>query len=588
VADRGGAKQDPNIVETGEIDSPGLRSGREELAKVPNRFRVVSRWLAAATVAFFWIAGANAAAVVGDDATQAATQAAQSKLPATPGPAIGDAWDTVLKDTAPQIAPDPVLLVARSAYEGAPASDFINHFVMDGRTEFLHSQTYFTGLPTAGGVINVPPGSVSNPTGIPYPQAFQSSTNSMYSFVNWGTRGWLSDRVNSNFTFAYATDVTHTNDASPQLDFVNTFNSNRRAELVSGYIDIHSRPTDGILAGSSLRLGRQDVYGAELAEMDGASFTMDRPKYSWAVYGGRRFTYFSDPDQRAVGGANVLFRFAKSSTFEWDTFYYIRGTNLFRYKQNVGSSWLVSAALRMVGGYATDFNADAFWSPTNGKTSLRLSFAQKITDKDYFYDYTYNARDFDPHNPLLRLNLEALHPHTQFVIDASREITSRVRVGGALWVRRLNDSLDTGPFDTSFQDFRGHFQVFPWNKTDILVEYHGRDSNDRNTGAVPTLFDDLSTTGETRVQDVSLEFGRSFMDGRLNLRGGGFYRNLNFRDQFTVITGARDKGVIGKASFILDTKTRIFMDYDLDTDYPVFRPSIQNSQTFRFGVAWKY
>ncbi len=250
------------------------------------------------------------------------------------------------------------------------------------------------------------------------------------------------------------------------------------------------------------------------------------------------------------------------------------------------NGWLFTTSFRMVGSYPTDFTADTLWS--DGKTSLRLSFAQKITDKDYFYDYTYDARDFDPHNPLLRLNLEALHPATQIVVDASRAINSRLRLGGTVWVRRLDDRQDAGPFDTSFQDYRVNAQTFFWRKSDLLVTYHLRNSDDRTGGATPTLFDDLSTTGETRVQDVSLELGHSYMEGRLNLRAGGFYRDLNFRDLFTVINDARDKGVLADVAFNVDSRTRLFLNYDLDTDYPVFRPSIQNSQTFRFGMAWRY
>ncbi|MGA8143227.1 MAG: hypothetical protein WB987_04985 [Candidatus Acidiferrales bacterium] len=504
-----------------------------------------------------------------------------------PGEKIGAAWDSLLKDTIPQSAPDPALAVAQTRYEAGPAGDFLNHFFMNTRTEYLRTQSYFTGLPTLTGVIDVPITPIFNP-GVPYPNAFQPSTNVMYSFLNWGTRGWLSDRVNSNFSFAYSQDLSHVTDASPQLDVINTFGSNRRLELVSGYVDIDGRPTDGVFAGTSLRLGRQVVYGAELAEMDGASFTMDRPKFSWTLYAGRRFTYFSDPGQRAMGGGNFIYRFNENASLEYDTFYYIRGTNSFRYRQVFGGAWLFSAGFRMVGSYPTDFTADAVWNPSDGKTSLRLSFAQKITNQDYFFDYTYNAHDFDLHNPLLRLNLEALHPHSQFVIDASRAINSRLRIGGNIWVRRLDDTQDTGPFDTSFEDYRAHAQIFPWNKTDLLFEYHIRNSDDRSNTVAPTEFDDLSGTGETRVQDLSLEFGRSFMDGRLRMGAGGFYRLLDFRDQFTTINNARDKGVLANASFNVDSRTRVYFDYGLDTDYPVFRPSIQNSQTFRFGMAWRY
>ncbi len=544
-----------------------------------NWFPVLLRRYAGGFAALFFLAGANAQPV----ATQA-NPPAENK----PSQNIGAAWDNLLQDTIPQNTPDPALTVAQTPHEAGPAGDFQEHFFMDTRTEYLRTQTYFTGLPTLTRVINAPPSPVFNPAGIPYSPAFQSDTNVMHSFLNWGTRGWLSDRVNSNFSFAYTQDLTTVTNASPQLSIIDTFGSHRRLELVSGYIDINGRPTDSVFAGTSLRVGRQYVYGAELAEMDGAAFTMDRPRYSWTVYGGRRFTYFSDPDQRAMGGGNFLLRLGKNSSLEYDTLYYIRGTNLLRYRRMIAGTWMLNAGFRVVGGSPTDFTADAFWSPADGKTSLRLSFAQKITNKDYFYDYTYNARDFDPYNPLLRLNLQALHPHTEFVVDASRAIVSRLRVGGSVWVRRLNDTQDTGPFDTSFQDYRAHAQIFPWNKIDLLFAYHLRDSNDRTSSVTPTLFDDLSTTGETRVEDFSLEIGRSFMDGRLRLRAGGFYRQLDFRDLFTVITSARDKGVLGNASFRLDRRTRLFLDYDLDTSYPVFRPSIQNSQTFRFGMAWRY
>jgi hypothetical protein len=514
--------------------------------------------------------------------------AAQAQAENKPGVDIAAAWDQLIQDGIPQTAPDPALIAPQASYEEGLAGDFLSHFFMNSRTEYLRTQTFFTGLPTATGVIDAPPSQVFNPAGIPYSPAFQDSTDVMHSFLNWGTRGWLSDRVNSNFSFAYGQDLTHVSNASPQLSIIDTFDSNRRLELVSGYIDINGRPSDGIFAGTSLRLGRQDVYGAELAEMDGASFTMDRPQFSWTLYAGRRFTYFSDPAQRAMGGGNFVFRFGENSSLEYDTFYYIRGTNLFRYRTTIGTAWLISAAFRMVGSSPTDFTADALWNPSDGKSSLRLSFAQKITNRDYFYDFTFNARDFDPHNPLLRLNLEALHPHSQFLIDASREILPTLRVGGSVWVRELDDTQDTGPFDTSFQDYRVYAQYGLWKKTELRAEYHLRNSNDRTSSVTPTQFDDLSTTGETQVQDVSVELGRSFMDGRLNLQAGGYYRQLNFRDLFTVIKNARDKGVLGDASFKLDTKTRFYLDYGLDTDFSVFRPSIQNSQTFRFGLAWRY
>ena len=114
----------------------------------------------------------------------------------------------------------------------------------------------------------------------------------------------------------------------------------------------------------------------------------------------------------------------------------------------------------MVGSSPTDVTADLMWNPSDGKTSLRVAYAAKLSDKDYFFDYTYAARDNDPYNTLTRLNLGPFEPYTQFVIDASRAINAKVRLGGAVWVRELTKTANAGPFDTSFQDYRGNAQIF--------------------------------------------------------------------------------------------------------------------------------
>ena len=229
-----------------------------------NCLRVLLRRCPSGFVALFVLVGANAQPV----AMQTAPPP-ESKSSAN----IGAAWDNLLQGSIPQSAPDPALTVAQVSYEVGRANDFPDHFFMNARIDYLRTQTFFTGLPTLTGVIDAPPSEGFNPNGIPYPPAFQSDTNTMYSFLNFGTQGWLSDRVNSNFTFAYSGNVTHVTNASPQLSILDTFGSSSLFQLVSAYVDINGQPTDGIFAGTSLRFGRQAVYGAELAEFDGASFT---------------------------------------------------------------------------------------------------------------------------------------------------------------------------------------------------------------------------------------------------------------------------------------------------------------------------
>jgi hypothetical protein len=241
----------------------------------------------------------------------------------------------------------------------------------------------------------------------------------------------------------------------------------------------------------------------------------------------------------------------------------------------------------MWGTAPAEATATGIWTPANGKTTVRLSFSQQITNEDYFYDYTGIARDLDPHNPLQRLNLGVFSPHSQIVFDARRVINSRLRLGGSVWIRRLNDSNNQGAFDASFQDYRVGAQIFTGKKFTLFADYHERDS-DRASAANPVTFEDISHTGETTIRDVSLQLGRSFAEGKVSFQAGGFYRLLNFQDPFMTITNAPDKGVLGNANVKLNRRTRMYVEYDLDTDFAVFRPDIQNTQTLRLGMAWRY
>lgn len=519
-------------------------------------------------------------------AMQAQQPAEQQNRQPTATTSMADAWGELLQNAVPQTAVDPALTVPQNPVRKESAGDFLNHFYLDTRTEYWRTHTAFTGTPTLTGVINVLPGTVANPNGIPDPSVFQPSTDQMYSFMNWGTRGWLSDRVNTNFSFRYAQDLSHVDQGSPALSILNTFDSNRELQLLSGYVEINGRPTDGFLSGTSLRFGRQYTYGAELAAFDGAAFSMERPRFSYTLYAGRRFTYYSDPDQRAIGGGNFLLRFGRSSV-EYDGLFYVKGEHVFTFRSQFTNSWLFSTHFRMIGGAAIDYAADVLWTPSGGKTTFRFGFLEKITNHDYFYDYTILARDLDPHNPLQRLNLGPLSPHTQFVIDARRTLNSRVRLGGTLWVRRLNNSNDQSAFDTSFVDYRVSAQIYPGRRFELYTDYHERES-DRLSPSSTALFDNISTTGETRSQDVSVQIGRSFAEGRASFKVGGFYRQLDLQDRFFLLNGVHGKGVLADASVKLDQRTRVYLNWDLDTDFPIFRPDIRNTQSLRLGVAWRY
>ena len=501
---------------------------------------------------------------------------------------VESAWDELLRDVIPEAVADPALVVEQVPVEKGAAADFADHFFFETSTHYIRQETTFSGRPTVTGVINVERGEVANPDGIPFPPAFQPNSDHVYSFMNWGTRGWLSPHVNTNFSLRYRQDLTSVLEGSPSLGVINTFRPNRLFELLSGFVEIGQLGSTGALARSSLQVGRQFVYGAELAALDGASFSTHQRHYSLTLFGGRRFSYFSNPDQRAIGGSNIAFRLPGDAGLEYRGLFYVKGTHNVIFRKRFEPNWVFRTDFKMVGGSPVDFGAQVMYLPTDGKSTVRLSFFQKLSDKDFFYDYTLIARDRDPFNRLSRLNLGPLSPYSQVAVHARREILPRLRVGGSVWMRRLNDPEgDQAAFLASFEDYRFNVQTYPLARLETFLEFHQRNT-DRPSPFGITEFDDVSRAGETRVRDLSGELRRPFGDGRLVLRGGAFYRRINLQNRFFFIENERVFGVLGGFTLKIDQRTKIYFDYSLDDDYFLFRPSVQRAHLLRVGLHWRY
>ena len=270
---------------------------------------------------------------------------------------IGEAWSELLVDLVPKAAPDPALVVEQRPVSKTAAGDFLNHFFFQAQTEYIRQDVGFTGRPTVTAVFDGQPGEIADLTGIPFHEAFQPSSDHLYSFMNLGTRGWLSPHVNTNFSFRYRQDLTHVETGSPTQSVLNTFDSNRQLEMLSGFVEITDLASRGTLAGSSLQIGRQFVHGAEIAALDGASFTTQQRKFSLTLFGGRRFTYYSDPEQRAIGGANIAFRLPGDSMVEYQTLFYVRGSHRVVFRKRFEPNWIFKTDFKMIGGSPVDYSA---------------------------------------------------------------------------------------------------------------------------------------------------------------------------------------------------------------------------------------
>src|SRR5439155_3401242 len=135
----------------------------------------------------------------------------------------------------------------------------------------------------------------------------------------------------------------------PALSAIETFRGHRRAELTEAVVSVKGLAGDGAFAGTNLRIGRQHVWGAELAAFDGASLGIDRERYSLSLFGGRRFSYFSDPAQRAMGGGGLSVRLGSNGSLGYDTLFYIRGSHSLSFRKRFGPGWLFNTGVRFVG-----------------------------------------------------------------------------------------------------------------------------------------------------------------------------------------------------------------------------------------------
>jgi hypothetical protein len=508
-------------------------------------------------------------------------QTSQSPPSAGPTVDIEQAWNQVIQNALPEAPVDPALQQPQAGGSLAAADSFANHFFFESRTNYERYQTYFTGQPTVTGVIDVAPTAVFNPAGIPYPQAFQPDANRIYSLIDFGTRGYLSDQLTTHFAVRYDQDLTHVDLGAPAQNINEVLPGNRQIQLLDANVEYTGKN------GYSFTLGRQTAYGAEVASFDGGTFTLNHPSWDFSIFGGRRFSFFTDPSQRAIGGANLVLRLNSETTVELQTLWYIEGSNKLVLHRRFGPRWLLSSYLRSYGGAPVDFNAQGVYSPANGRTTLRFGFFQKLTDKDYEYDYTVNARDTNPNIPLLRLYLGPIAQYSQVSIEAQRQLFSSLRAGASVIIRRLNDNNDQGPYDTSFQDYQANVQYFPFRGIETEFAYHQHDS-DRLSPLGATTFDDVTEAGETSIKDLTGQVGHTFREGKFYLSGGMYYRRISMQNRFYYLNGLHQSGALASAWFKVDQHSRVSFDYSLDNDFFLFTPDLKNSQVFRVGIWWKY
>ena len=84
----------------------------------------------------------------------------------------------------------------------------------------------------------------------------------------------------------------------------------------------------------------------------------------------------------------MAYKIDADTTIRWDGIWYVHGENLLTFRHRFNPRWLMSSYFRTYGGAPVEFSAQGLYNSGSGKDTLRFSFFQKLTDKDYQFDFT--------------------------------------------------------------------------------------------------------------------------------------------------------------------------------------------------------
>jgi hypothetical protein len=474
--------------------------------------------------------------------------------------------------------------------------------------EYRRDEIKFSGKPTTTDIFPGPV-QVFFPPDQPFafiPGAFQPSDSQLtgYGSVRVKDYGfdWL--RLSTQVSFRYWGDLNANTEASPYTGQLDSFRGRRVLEPLTFYTDASGFMSDDHQVKFNVRLGRQYVYGAESVRMDGGTLTINHPRFSMDLFGGRRTTFFSDPFERGVAGGNFEVRATPRTQLKYEFLHYIDNSNRFQVTQSLGESWILSGNFFLLNTSPVDLGVDAHYLPPDGKTRVIFSFLEKLTSDDFIYDYTYRALAKNPENQIFlklfpipptgipldgagRLNLFQINPYTQFYVDAYRNLTRKIGVGGTFWVRHVNDSKDAGPFDTSFQEYRANADWFPSSLFELGAEYRFRNVSRENPDNA-VLFTDINQEGETKFHEVYANGAFHLFDNRLTLESGLFYRRFSTQSRLLSFDGLDTTGFTGAIKWRINRNYKVLLEYGIDSPIPFFNPDIDYTQSFRVRFEWRF
>jgi hypothetical protein len=506
------------------------------------------------------------------------------------------------------VAPPRKLWAVASPMQGAGAQAKPISFSLYLMSEYRRDEIKYTGKPSLALQFPspVPPFSVPDAPIHFVPSAFEPNDEQFVGYVSATVRDFGVGRLrfDTQVSFRYSADLDGSTEASPFLGIRDNFVGRRIFEPLTFFADVKGLLSADSESKLSLRVGRQYMYGATPLRVDGATLFINHPRFSLDIFGGRRVTFYSDPRERGVVGENFVFRATEKTTLRYDFAHYIDNVHTLEVRHLLGESWILNGSLFFIDADPVDLNLGATYVSPGSKTRLTLNFLQKLTDNDFIYDQTFRAFARNPENQILfrffplpptgqpfdargRLNLGRINPYTQFYIDGYRNLTSKVGVGGAVWMRKVNSREDEGPFDNSFQEYHVSADYYPSAAFEVGTEYRYRHLSRANAEEA-TLFSDIGREGEKTFHEVYANGAYHLFNSRLTLEGGLFYRRFDTQSRLISLEGMDTYGYTAGLKWRVARDYKLTCEYGFDRELAFLNPDIDYTQGFRVRFEWRF
>ena len=497
---------------------------------------------------------------------------------------IDRCWGTVFGDQAvqPDQAPD-------SAARPAPSSfaDFADQLSYRISIDYVRNFISFRDEPTRTLIVDDGPPFRLTPEGyFSFPPMFESSDDRLYTRATFGTRGFGYERLRTEVSILSHHDLNGTSTGSPFQSVLDTFGGRSRTAVIKAFLEVNGLG-EGRWAKVDLRVGRQYTHrsfnlprplGASV--MDSVAFDYRDESFDLGAFVGYRPTFFSDPKDRVVTGANLGVNLARRAYARYQFFHYAStGIHSFSVEPLWEQSLRLRGSFTMIDGDPIDLGVRAGYA--EGNWSVYASFQEKLTEHDLEYDIFLRSPAEDPMNQNRRLHLGEIATSSRFSLDVTRQLGTLFAVGGRVWILELHDEEDQTGLNSSFQDFSAHLAFFPAHNWDATVEYRHRNT-ERLDPLEADLFDDTRHAGETEYDEIIGAVGYR-RPGRFNVHGGLYHRVFDTQNRLTLIEDSSTTGFFTTLFVPVNRHWNFRLSYGVDNDFSVFNPDIDLQHTLRIG-----